>query len=32
MSGYFNLWDATRNRLQEAFGHQVTLEIEPVGT
>ncbi len=26
---YFELWDATRNRLSESFGHQVTLEIEP---
>jgi diaminopimelate decarboxylase len=26
---YFSLWDATRKRLQEAFGHAVHLEIEP---
>lgn len=26
---YFSLWDATRNRLSEAFGHRVELEIEP---
>lgn len=26
---YFELWDATRNRLAESFGHAVTLEIEP---
>ena len=26
---YFALWDATRTRLQEAFGHAITLEIEP---
>lgn len=26
---YFELWDATRNRLSEAFGHRLTLEIEP---
>ena len=26
---YFELWNATRNRLQETFGHAVTLEIEP---
>lgn len=26
---YFQLWDATRNRLTEAFGHAVRLEIEP---
>ena len=26
---YFQLWDATRNRLSERFGHRVTLEIEP---
>ncbi len=26
---YFQLWDATRHRLAEAFGHAVTLEIEP---
>ncbi len=26
---YFELWDATRNRLSEAFGHRLSLEIEP---
>ena len=26
---YFKLWDATRNRLSEAFGHRLDLEIEP---
>lgn len=26
---YFELWDATRNRLSEEFGHAITLEIEP---
>lgn len=26
---YFELWDATRNRLSEQFGHRLTLEIEP---
>ena len=26
---YFGLWDATRRRLEEAFGHPVRLEIEP---
>lgn len=26
---YFALWDATRNRLAETFGHKVQLEIEP---
>lgn len=26
---YFRLWDATRKRLEDAFGHKVTLEIEP---
>ncbi len=26
---YFQLWDATRNRLSEQFGHRVALEIEP---
>lgn len=26
---YFQLWDATRNRLQEEFGHPIHLEIEP---
>ncbi len=26
---YLSLWDATRNRLSESFGHRLTLEIEP---
>ncbi|MFW6125216.1 MAG: diaminopimelate decarboxylase, partial [Pirellulales bacterium] len=26
---YFRLWDATRRRLQDRFGHPVHLEIEP---
>jgi diaminopimelate decarboxylase len=26
---YYKLWDATRKRLQEAFGHPLRLEIEP---
>jgi len=26
---YFQLWDATRKRLEEQFGHKVSLEIEP---
>jgi diaminopimelate decarboxylase len=26
---YYQLWDATRNRLQEKFGHAIELEIEP---
>lgn len=26
---YFQLWDATRKRLEQAFGHKVSLEIEP---
>jgi diaminopimelate decarboxylase len=26
---YFKLWDATRKRLEDAFGHKVRLEIEP---
>jgi diaminopimelate decarboxylase len=29
LAKYFELWDATRNRLSEAFGHRLTLEIEP---
>lgn len=29
LSGYFELWDATRNRLEDAFGHRIRLEIEP---
>lgn len=26
---YYALWDATRQRLQDAFGHDIHLEIEP---
>ncbi len=26
---YFSLWHATRNRLQDKFGHAIELEIEP---
>ena len=26
---YFRLWDAARRRLEQAFGHPVSLEIEP---
>jgi diaminopimelate decarboxylase len=26
---YYRLWDETRRRLEDAFGHAVTLEIEP---
>ncbi|TWU07697.1 diaminopimelate decarboxylase [Stieleria varia] len=29
LAKYFELWDATRNRLSEKFGHRVQLEIEP---
>lgn len=29
LSGYFTLWDATRKRLEDAFGHRIRLEIEP---
>ncbi|MFM7205912.1 MAG: diaminopimelate decarboxylase [Planctomycetaceae bacterium] len=29
LSGYFTLWDATRKRLEERFGHRIRLEIEP---
>ena len=29
LSKYFELWDATRNRLSDNFGHRVLLEIEP---
>ncbi len=29
IAAYFDLWNATRRRLQEAFGHPVRLEIEP---
>ena len=26
---YYSLWDATRKRLENAFGHPLSLEIEP---
>ena len=26
---YYELWNATRNRLQKEFGHDISLEIEP---
>lgn len=29
LGGYFQLWDATRRRLEDAFGHRIRLEIEP---
>jgi diaminopimelate decarboxylase len=29
LDAYFQLWDATRNRLAEKFGHSIRLEIEP---
>ncbi len=29
LSGYFDLWNATRRRLEDAFGHRIRLEIEP---
>jgi diaminopimelate decarboxylase len=29
IDAYFKLWDATRKRLEDAFGHPVHLEIEP---
>ncbi|MCA9103064.1 MAG: diaminopimelate decarboxylase [Planctomycetales bacterium] len=29
IAAYYALWDQTRNRLQDAFGHDVRLEIEP---
>lgn len=29
MGAYFKLWDATRRRLADTFGHAVSLEIEP---
>jgi diaminopimelate decarboxylase len=29
VDAYFRLWDATRKRLEDAFGHAVRLEIEP---
>jgi diaminopimelate decarboxylase len=29
LRAYFELWDQTRQRLAKAFGHDVTLELEP---
>ena len=29
LDAYFTRWDATRKRLEQAFGHPVSLEIEP---
>ena len=29
LDAYFGRWDATRRRLEDRFGHAVTLEIEP---
>ncbi|HTN77326.1 MAG TPA: diaminopimelate decarboxylase [Pirellulaceae bacterium] len=29
IGAYFKLWDASRKRLEEKFGHAITLEIEP---
>jgi diaminopimelate decarboxylase len=29
LAAYFQLWDATRKRLEDAFGHKLSLEIEP---
>jgi len=29
LAKYFELWDATRNRLSDQFGHRLTLEVEP---
>ena len=29
LSGYFTLWDATRRKLEQTFGHRIRLEIEP---
>ncbi len=29
LNRYFELWDSTRKRLESAFGHEVSLEIEP---
>jgi diaminopimelate decarboxylase len=29
LSGYFQLWDATRKKLEQTFGHRIRLEIEP---
>ncbi|RLS77051.1 MAG: diaminopimelate decarboxylase [Planctomycetota bacterium] len=29
LGGYFDLWNDTRRRLEERFGHRIRLEIEP---
>jgi diaminopimelate decarboxylase len=29
LAAYFKLWDASRKRLEDAFGHKIRLEIEP---
>jgi diaminopimelate decarboxylase len=29
ISAYFKLWDATRKKLEDEFGHKLSLEIEP---
>jgi len=29
LGGYFQLWDATRKKLEQSFGHRIRLEIEP---
>jgi diaminopimelate decarboxylase len=29
LAGYFSLWDSTRKRLEQNFGHAIRLEIEP---
>jgi diaminopimelate decarboxylase len=29
LDAYFKLWDATRKRLEDTFGHKLSLEIEP---
>jgi diaminopimelate decarboxylase len=29
LDAYFKLWDATRKRLEDKFGHKLSLEIEP---
>jgi diaminopimelate decarboxylase len=29
LGGYFQLWNATRKRLEDRFGHRIRLEIEP---
>jgi diaminopimelate decarboxylase len=29
IGAYFELWDATRKRLEEEFGHALSLEVEP---